>query len=182
MTGIKFGVGFFFFQLLTQTITADRMQILQLLLLKHSYTHIDSFQIQLKKATNAHMRSILALSNLPEAALEAVPLLAWRNTDRSPPWMADRQPLAFPTLISRVSDQNGVSPLYVTLHHEMSRNVPVGLFRVFIFSENKCYAIYNGKNHFQIRGLGAELHFFKYGGMTFGTFEKTCFECWRLLY
>ena len=41
---------------------------------------------------------------------------------------------------------------YVTLHHEMSRDVPDGHFLcVFflIFSESKFYAIYNGENHFQ---------------------------------
>ena len=43
----------------------------------------------------------------------------------------------------------------------MSRNVPDGYFHVFIFSENKFYAIYNGENHFQIRRLMAELHAFE---------------------
>ena len=43
----------------------------------------------------------------------------------------------------------------VTLHHEMSRDVPDGHFHVFMFSESKCYGIYNGENHFQIRGLVA---------------------------
>ena len=66
---------------------------------------------------------------------------------------------------------------YVTLHHEMSRNVPNDHFHVFIFSESKFCAIYNGENHFQIRGLVAELQVFEYGGTTFGTFEKTCFKC-----
>ena len=70
---------------------------------------------------------------------------------------------------------------YVTLH-EMSWYVPDGHFHVFIFCESKFYAIYNGENHFQIRGLVAELHAFEYGGTTFATFEKTCFKCWRLLY
>ena len=51
--------------------------------------------------------------------------------------------------------------------------MPDGHF-VFIFSERKFYAIYNGENHFQIRGLVAELHVFEYGSMTFGTFEQTC--------
>ena len=55
--------------------------------------------------------------------------------------------------------------------------MPDGLFHVFIFSESKFYAIYNDENHFQIGGLVAELHAFEYGGRTFGTFEKTCFEC-----
>ena len=52
----------------------------------------------------------------------------------------------------------------VTLHYEMSRNKPDGHFDVFIFS--KFYAIFNGQNHFQIRGLVAELdlHAFEYGG------------------
>ena len=36
--------------------------------------------------------------------------------------------------------------------------MPHGHFRVFILSESKVYAIYNGENHFQIRGLVAELH------------------------
>ena len=35
----------------------------------------------------------------------------------------------------------------------MSRGVPDGHFHVFIFSESKFYAIYNGENHLQIRGL-----------------------------
>ena len=54
----------------------------------------------------------------------------------------------------------------------MSRNEPDGHFHVFIFSESKFCAIYNDENHFQIRGLVAELHVFDYGGMTFSTFEK----------
>ena len=41
----------------------------------------------------------------------------------------------------------------------------------------KIMIFYNGENHFQIRGLVAELHVFEHGGTTFGTFEKTCFEC-----
>ena len=49
----------------------------------------------------------------------------------------------------------------MTLHHEMSRSVPDGHFHVLIFSESKFYAIYNGENHFQIRGLVAELHVLK---------------------
>ena len=48
---------------------------------------------------------------------------------------------------------------------------------MFIFSGSKLYAIYNGENHFQIRGLVAELHVFEYGGKAFGTFGKTCFKC-----
>ena len=55
--------------------------------------------------------------------------------------------------------------------------MPDGHFHVFIFSESKFYAIYNGENHFQIRGLLAELHAFEYGGTTFGTIEKTFFKC-----
>ena len=39
----------------------------------------------------------------------------------------------------------------VTLHHEMSRSVPDGHFHVFIFSESKFYAIYNGEYYFQIK-------------------------------
>ena len=58
----------------------------------------------------------------------------------------------------------------------MSRTVPDGHFHVFIFSESKLYVIYNGENHFQIRGLAAELHVFEYGGTTFGTLGKTCFN------
>ena len=38
--------------------------------------------------------------------------------------------------------------------------MPDGHFHVFIFSENKFYPFYNGENHFQIRGLVAELHRF----------------------
>ena len=59
--------------------------------------------------------------------------------------------------------------------------MPDGHFHVAIISESKLYAIYNGENHFQIRGLVAELHVFEYGDMTFGTFGKTCFKCSRLL-
>ena len=62
---------------------------------------------------------------------------------------------------------------FVTIHHEMSRNVPDGHFHVLIFSESKFYAIYNGENHFWIRGLVAVLHVFEYGGTTFRTFQKT---------
>ena len=65
----------------------------------------------------------------------------------------------------------------MTLHHEMNRNVPDGHFHVFMFSESNFYAIYNGENHFQIRGLVAELHAFEYGRRTFGTFETTYFKC-----
>ena len=65
----------------------------------------------------------------------------------------------------------------MTLHHKMSRNVPDCQFHVFIFSESKFCATYNGENHFQIRGLVAELHVFEYGGVTFGTLRKTCFKC-----
>ena len=42
----------------------------------------------------------------------------------------------------------------------MNRNVPDGHFHVFMFSESKFYVIYNGENHFQIRGLATELQFF----------------------
>ena len=59
----------------------------------------------------------------------------------------------------------------------MSRNVLNGHFHVFIFSESKFYANYNGETHFQIRGLVAELQVFEYGGMPFGTLGKTCFKC-----
>ena len=61
---------------------------------------------------------------------------------------------------------------HVTLHHEMSRNEPDGHFHVFILSESKFFAIYNGENHFQTRGLVAELHVFEFGGTTFGTLGK----------
>ena len=47
----------------------------------------------------------------------------------------------------------------------------------FISSESTFYAIYNGENRFQIRGLVAELQVFEYSGTTFGTSEKTCFKC-----
>ena len=67
--------------------------------------------------------------------------------------------------------------VYVTLHHKMSRNVPDSHFHVFIFSKSKFYAFYKGETHFQIRGLVAELHVFEYGGTTFGSFGKTCFNC-----
>ena len=79
--------------------------------------------------------------------------------------------------------KKSVSHSNVTLHHEMSRNVPDGRFHgvSFLFYESVFYAIYNGENRFQIRGLVAELHVFEYSGTTFGTFGKTCFKCWRLL-
>ena len=76
------------------------------------------------------------------------------------------------TGVSRVND----GCRNVTLHHEMCRSVQDGHF-MFIFSESKFYAFYNGENHFQIGGLVAELHVFGYGGLTFGTFGKTCFKC-----
>ena len=66
---------------------------------------------------------------------------------------------------------------HLTIHHEMSHNVPDSHFHVFIFSKSKFCAAYNGENHFQIRGLVAELHVFEYGGTTFGTLGKTCFKC-----
>ena len=56
----------------------------------------------------------------------------------------------------------------------------VAIFIFYVF-ESKFYAIYNGENHFQIKGLVAELYVFEYSGTTLGTFEKTCFKCWRLL-
>ena len=59
--------------------------------------------------------------------------------------------------------------------------MPDGHFHIFIFSESKFYAISNGENHFQIRGLVDELHVSEYGGTTFSTFEETCFKCSRLL-
>ena len=58
----------------------------------------------------------------------------------------------------------------------MSRNVPDGHFHVFsffLFSERKFYAVYNGENHLQIRGLVVELHVFEHGGTTLSTFGKT---------
>ena len=70
----------------------------------------------------------------------------------------------------------GTDGANVTLHHEMSRNAPDGHFHVITFSESKIYVIYNGENHFQIRGLVAELHVFEYSGTTFGTFENTRFK------
>ena len=60
---------------------------------------------------------------------------------------------------------------YMTFHHEMSCNMPDGHFMV-IFSERKFYAVYNSENHFQIRGLVAELHVFEYGDRAFSTFKK----------
>ena len=50
-------------------------------------------------------------------------------------------------------------------------------FSFFILPESKVFAIYYGENHFQIRGLVAELHVFEHGATIFGTFEKTCFKC-----
>ena len=55
--------------------------------------------------------------------------------------------------------------------------MPDGRFQVFIFSESKFYAIYNGETHGQIRGLVAELHVLEYDGTTFDTVGKTCFKC-----
>ena len=69
----------------------------------------------------------------------------------------------------------------VTLHHKMSRNVPDGHFHVFIFSASKLYAISNGENQFQIRGLVAELHVLEYGGTTFGILRKLALNVERLL-
>ena len=57
----------------------------------------------------------------------------------------------------------------------MSRNVPDGHFHVFIFSESTFYAIYNDENHFQIRGLVAELHIFEYCGTTFSALGENLF-------
>ena len=54
----------------------------------------------------------------------------------------------------------------------MSRNAPDDHFHVFILSESKFYAFYNGENHFQIRGLVAELHVFEYGGTTSAFLRK----------
>ena len=56
--------------------------------------------------------------------------------------------------------EDNVCSVYVTLHHEMSRNVPGGHFHDFVFSESEFYAFYDSENHFQIRGLVAELHVF----------------------
>ena len=67
--------------------------------------------------------------------------------------------------------------IFVTLHHEMSRNVPDGHFHVFTFSESKFYAFYNDENHFQIRELVANLHVFEYGGTPLGAFGETCSKC-----
>ena len=50
--------------------------------------------------------------------------------------------------------------------------MPDGHFHAFKFSESKFYAIYSDENHFQIRGLVAELHDFEYNGMTFITLGK----------
>ena len=55
--------------------------------------------------------------------------------------------------------------------------MPDGHFHVSKFSESKFYDIYNGENHFKVRGLVAELRVFEHGGTTFGTFEKTCLKC-----
>ena len=52
--------------------------------------------------------------------------------------------------------------------------MPNGHFYVFIFSESKFYAIYNGDTHFQIRQLVAEQHVVEYGGTAFGTFGIVC--------
>ena len=59
--------------------------------------------------------------------------------------------------------------------------MPDGHFHVFIFSESKFYAMYNGETHFQMRGLVAEPHVSKSGSMTLGILGKTSFKCYRLL-
>ena len=51
------------------------------------------------------------------------------------------------------------------------------LSNVLVFSESKFYVLYNDENHFQIRGLVAELHGLEYSVTKFCTFEKTCLKC-----
>ena len=48
------------------------------------------------------------------------------------------------TLISTHTYNLYMQTPLVTLHHEMSPNEPDGHCHVFIFSESKFYAIYNG--------------------------------------
>ena len=67
--------------------------------------------------------------------------------------------------------------ILVTLHHEMSRNVPDGRFRVFTFSDSKLYAALQWRKPFSNQGTsGRATFFFSHGGTTFGTFGKTCFK------
>ena len=51
-----------------------------------------------------------------------------------------------------------------------------GHFHVFIFSENEFFAICNGENHFQIRGLVAELHDLNMA-VRHSAFFRNFFEC-----
>ena len=52
------------------------------------------------------------------------------------------------TVSDNVADNSNQARLFVTFHHEMSHNVTNGHFHVFIFSESKFYAIYNGEKPF----------------------------------
>ena len=64
--------------------------------------------------------------------------------------LADSHPLAAGFEPASRNDATGfLKDPNVTLHREMSRNVPDGHFHVFIFSECKFCAIYNGENHFK---------------------------------
>ena len=63
--------------------------------------------------------------------------------------------------------------IFVTFHHEMSRNVPDGHFHVlYILKVNSMLF-----TMVKTRGLVAELQVFECGGTTLGTYEKTCFKC-----
>ena len=53
----------------------------------------------------------------------------------------------------------------------------MAIFMFFVFSESKFYPLSNGEKQFQISKLVAKVYVFEYGGMTYGTFEKTCFKC-----
>ena len=46
------------------------------------------------------------------------------------------------------------SQTYVTLHHGMSFSLLDVHFHIFILSESKFYALFNGENHFQIKTSG----------------------------
>ena len=57
------------------------------------------------------------------------------------------------------------------------RNGPDSHYHVFMLSESKFYAIYNGEKTFSNHRTRGQLHVFEYGGTTFGTFGKNCFKC-----
>ena len=59
-----------------------------------------SVSVSAQDLGKAHTRSAPSLSSLPKVALEAVPIFAWLNTDRSRPWRVECRPLPFSTPLS----------------------------------------------------------------------------------